>query len=289
LCIHESKWERPAKKDVGYDYSVFGRYYFAKKFKYIIHASHKNVVPVSHTVEGKGWRKRFAAFFTPTNRKVVDGKVVPQAANRGGRPGIGQRLTTDMVHRIDTTPKLVNPSGNILDTHFLSSQTQGSAQPNTRVERDHGLSAMQSATFHCADESVPHSQMMPQASSHGDDEGILSTQARERFERCLSDPGTPLRPFSLKTGVPLLFDLEQTLILSRHTEAWDCGGSYALSVLEESRPTYTNCRFRTFDCPEAQKEKSTQPIGEYIRRNEQWICLFVKPKYIFLYYSISLY
>ena len=265
---------------MGYDRRVFGRYYFAKKFKYIIHTSHKSAVPIPHTVEGNGWRKRFAAFFTPMNRKVVDGKDVSQAANRGGRPGIAQRLTTDMVHRLDTTPKLVNPSGNILETHLLSSQMQGNARPEAHVERDHSLSVMQSDIFH-ADGSVP------QTSSRDDDDDIVSTQARERFDRHLSDPGAPLRPFSLKTGVYFLVDLEETLILGRHTEVWDCGSSYALSVLEENRPTYTNCRLCTFDCPEAQKEKSTQPIREYVRRNKQWT--FVRPKYILLYCSIPLY
>lgn len=174
------------------------KYYFAKKFKYIIDASHKsNVIPASSSTEGKGWRGLFA-FLTPRKQSGTHEAASQERHNVGSGLDINQRLTPEMIRRLDAAPKLVNPSGRVSEMRLPSPRR--AIRPYVLPEHGRKLSIEKSATLH-GDELVFHPSVTLAISPSSRHVLSVTPRGRKKLFRSSSDPGTLGRHFSLKQEV----------------------------------------------------------------------------------------
>ncbi|KIL68748.1 hypothetical protein M378DRAFT_70617 [Amanita muscaria Koide BX008] len=174
------------------------KYYFAKKFKYIIDASHKlNVAPVSSSTEGKGWRGLFA-FLTPKKQSGTHEAAPQERHNVGSGLDINQRLTPEMIRRLDAAPKLVNPSGRVSEMRLPSPRR--AIRPYVLPEHGRKLSIEKSATLH-GDELVFHPSVTFATSPSSRHVLSVTPRGRKKLFRSSSDPGTLGRHFSLRQEV----------------------------------------------------------------------------------------
>ncbi|KDQ50869.1 hypothetical protein JAAARDRAFT_141256 [Jaapia argillacea MUCL 33604] len=112
-----------------WSYLSFHRYFFAKTFEHMIHQEVARRVHKDVDVEATAipWHGRLSNLFRRRKRAgardKINGENLESPRKKERRRGsIIGRLRTDMIQRMDETPKLVNPSGWISEGHAESTK-----------------------------------------------------------------------------------------------------------------------------------------------------------------------
>lgn len=103
------------------------RYYFAKKFEFIIEAAEEEKavgVLVNPKKRSASWSSRIATFLRPGGLSMVArSNGVDRDMEKKG--GIIQNLRPDMIRRMDEAPKRINPSGFAVPMKRISTGQNG--------------------------------------------------------------------------------------------------------------------------------------------------------------------
>ncbi|PFH52155.1 hypothetical protein AMATHDRAFT_79883 [Amanita thiersii Skay4041] len=170
------------------------RYYFAKHFAHVVNVDRSLIYGTgsSGTKVSRWLFSPFSSFFASKKQISVEEKEFDQA-QLGAEPkkGFIQRLTPDMIRRIDETPKPVNPSG------WVSGEPSPPETPRnleqSRQEPDHRLSIARSSSMHAHEPSI-QLQLPSQPPKYR--RGSLFKHHGMKMTRRLSDPGQTSIPSS---------------------------------------------------------------------------------------------
>ncbi|KAF8161298.1 cation transport protein-domain-containing protein [Crassisporium funariophilum] len=161
------------------------RYFFARKFQYILEAAAAKKAArllARETKEGKPWPNRIAALVTGRNMDVVGEDDLEDEMQKDKGSGT-RKVRTSMIRRMDDAPMLVNPSGWVSEGRPPSIRKMTFLSP--RLENNkRSLSVTTSST----QDPLPHNPVRRSASVD-----LSNTSSRRRR---LSDPGHPSRPTS---------------------------------------------------------------------------------------------